>query len=115
MESQVERLALELVAACGLAKFGRLSMAILLGLSLAAFSTPVMGQAVNATLLGTVTDASEAVVYGAKVTVTEMKTGVSRSTTTNESGNYEFPNLPPGQYEVAVEREGFKNLRYEAA
>jgi len=108
IRSWTERLALELVAVCGLVKFGRLSMAILLGLSLAAFSTPIMGQAVNATLLGTVTDASEAVVYGAKVTVTEMKTGVSRSTTTNESGNYEFPNLPPGQYEVAVEREGFK-------
>jgi len=62
IRSWTERLALELVAVCGLVKFGRLSMAILLGLSLAAFSTPIMGQAVNATLLGTVTDASEAVV-----------------------------------------------------
>jgi len=108
VKSRVEKLALKLVAACGLVKFGRLSMAILLGLSLAAFFTPVMGQAVNATLLGTVTDASGAVVSGAKVTITEMKTGVSRSATTNEDGNYEFPNLPPGQYEVAVERDGFK-------
>src|SRR5438094_1181013 len=108
IRSWTERLALELVAVCGLVKFGRLSMAILLGLSLAAFSTPIMGQAVNATLLGTVTDASEAVVYGAKVTVTEMKTGVSRSTTTNESGNYAFADLPPGQYEVATEKQGFK-------
>ncbi len=68
----------------------------------------VWGQAVNATLLGTVTDVSGAVVAGAKVTITEMKTGVGRKTTTNDSGNYEFSDLPPGQYQVAVEREGFK-------
>src|SRR6266404_3730947 len=37
-----------------------------------------------------------------------MKTGVKRSTTTNESGHYEFGNLPPGQYEVATEIQGFK-------
>jgi len=66
------------------------------------------GQAVNATLLGTVTDVSGAVVAGAKVTITEMKTGVGRKSTTNDSGNYEFSDLPPGQYQVAVEREGFK-------
>jgi len=73
------------------------------------FSSPcVLGQAVNATLLGTVTDASGAVVAGAKVNATEIKTGVSHSTTTNDSGNYEFANLPPGQYEVATEKQGFK-------
>src|SRR6266404_4700196 len=37
-----------------------------------------------------------------------MKTGVKRSTTTNESGHYEFGNLPPGQYEAATEIQGFK-------
>jgi hypothetical protein len=65
-------------------------------------------QAVNATLLGTVTDASGAVVPNAKVTITEVNTGISRSGQTNESGNYTFPNLPPGQYSVAVEAAGFK-------
>ena len=62
----------------------------------------------NATVLGTVADSSGAAVSGAKVAITEMKTGISRSTTTNEDGNYQFPDLPPGQYEVAVERDGFK-------
>ena len=66
------------------------------------------GQAVNATLLGTVTDASGAVVPNAKVTITEVNTGVSRSGQTNESGNYTFPDLPPGQYSVTVEAAGFK-------
>src|SRR5437879_10963104 len=37
-----------------------------------------------------------------------MKTCVSRSTTTNDSGNYAFADLPPGQYEVATEKQGFK-------
>ena len=92
----------------GLVKLWRLSMAVVLGAVLLGFSAPVMGQAVNATLLGAVTDTSGAVVAGAKVTATEMKTGVSRSTTTNDNGNYEFGNLPPGQYEVATEKQGFK-------
>ncbi len=95
-------------ATAGLVKLWRLSMAVLLGAVLLGFSAPVMGQAVNATLLGTVTDTSGAVVAGAKVTATEMKTGVSRSTATNDSGNYAFANLPPGQYEVATEKQGFK-------
>ncbi len=65
-------------------------------------------QAVNATLLGTVTDSSGAIVPSAKVTVTEVNTGVNRSGQTNESGNYTFPDLPPGQYMVTVETSGFK-------
>ncbi|MGA2271638.1 MAG: carboxypeptidase-like regulatory domain-containing protein, partial [Bryobacteraceae bacterium] len=79
-------------------------------LTLLMAATVVTGwsQAVNATLLGTVTDASGAVVPNAKVTITEVNTGISRSGQTNESGNYTFPNLPPGQYSVAVEAAGFK-------
>src|SRR5271165_5575595 len=65
-------------------------------------------QAVNATLLGTVTDSSGAVVPSARITVTEVNTGVNRSGQTNESGNYTFPNVPPGQYSVSVEASGFK-------
>jgi len=95
-------------ATAGLVKLWRLSMAVLLGTILLGFSAPIMGQAVNATLLGTTTDASGAVVGGARVTAMEMKTGVSRSATTNDSGNYEFADLPPGQYEVAAEKQGFK-------
>ena len=66
------------------------------------------GQAVNATLLGTVSDSSGAVVVGARVTITEMNTGFRRSADTNDSGNYEFSHLPPGHYEVTVDHEGFR-------
>ncbi len=76
---------------------------------LAALSTSVSyAQAVNATLLGNVTDSSGAAVPAAKVTVTEMQTGTGRSMETNDSGNYVFPNLEPGVYKVTVERNGFR-------
>ena len=85
-----------------------LSMAVLLGTILMGFSAPVMGQAVNATLLGTVTDSSGASVANAKVTITETNTGISHTSQTNDSGNYVFPDLPPGTYRVIAEQTGFK-------
>src|SRR5258708_2095343 len=73
------------------------------------FSSPsALGQAVNATLLGTVTDSSAAAVANVKVTITETNTGISRTSQTNESGNYVFPDLPPGTYAVTAELSGFK-------
>src|SRR5437660_9276869 len=66
------------------------------------------GQAVTGSLLGTVTDSSGAAVPNAKVTITDTNTGISRTTTTNESGNYTFSDLPPGTYAVAAEVTGFK-------
>jgi Carboxypeptidase regulatory-like domain len=82
--------------------------AILLIAMLLAFSAPVRGQAVNATLLGTVSDSSGAPVGNAKITITETNTGISRTTQTNESGNYVVPDLPPGTYTVTAELSGFK-------
>lgn len=79
-----------------------------LSVLLLCFALSAFGQAVNATLLGAVTDASGAVVPNAKVTNTEVNTGISRSAQTNDSGNYTFPDLPPGQYSVTVEAAGFK-------
>src|SRR5260370_39428014 len=80
----------------------------LLGTILLGFSTPVLGQAVNATLLGTVTDSSGAAVANVKMTITETNTGISRGSQTNESGNYVLPDLPPGMYMVTAELPGFK-------
>ena len=71
-------------------------------------SIPAFCQAVNATLLGTVTDASGAIVPNAKVTITEESTGVSHTAQANESGNFTFPDLPPGRYTVSAEVTGFK-------
>jgi hypothetical protein len=62
----------------------------------------------NASLNGTVTDASGAVVQGAKVSVISRETGLRRETATNESGLYEFPLLQPGTYSLTAQKEGFK-------
>src|SRR5438445_9852541 len=85
-------------------------VAILLvtGLLLVFPSSRLQGKAVNATLLGTVTDVSGAVVPGTKVEIREVNTGSTRSIISNESGNYVFADLPPGQYQVSVEKQGFK-------
>ncbi len=72
------------------------------------FSIGAHAQAVNATVLGTVNDTSGAVVPNANVSITEAGTGFTRTTTTNSSGNYVFPNLPPGVYGVEVQAPGFK-------
>jgi hypothetical protein len=86
-------------------------MVLLLGIVLLSFSQPTAGQAVNASLLGTVSDSSGAVVRDAAVTITDMNTGFRRTTKSNDSGNYEFADLPQGQYEVVIEHEGFKKAR----
>ncbi len=77
-------------------------------LALLVSSAALYGQAVSGTLLGTVTDPSGAVVPNAKVAITETRTGIGRTTGTNDSGYYVFPNLPPGRYNVSVEQTGFR-------
>jgi len=57
---------------------------------------------------GFVRDASQAVVSGASVTVTNQGNGEQRQTTTNSSGYYVVPNLPVGTYSVTAELAGFK-------
>src|SRR5712672_14407 len=92
----------------GLITLCRLTTAVLLATVLLGFSQPAQGQAVNATLLGTVNDSSGAPVANVKLTITELNTGVSRSSQTNDSGNYVVPDLPPGTYRVIAELSGFK-------
>ena len=77
-------------------------------LALILFASAAAGQAVSASVLGTVTDTSGAVVTAAKVTVTEVSTQTTRTGQTNESGNFSFNDLPPGNYVVTVELTGFK-------
>src|SRR3984885_11619493 len=72
------------------------------------FIAAAYSQAVNGTLLGTVTDSSGAVIANATVTATETNTNVSHSGRTNESGNFSFADVPPGNYSVTVEMAGFK-------
>ena len=81
---------------------------LLLALMLVLSATYIYAQAVNATMLGTLTDPSGSGVSAAKVILTETNTGITRTAKTNDSGNYTFPDLPPGTYSVTGELEGFK-------
>jgi Carboxypeptidase regulatory-like domain len=64
-------------------------------------------QSATATLSGTVTDPNNAVVPGAHVTATNNGTGLKREATTNGSGIFTIPLLPPSTYTVLVENQGF--------
>jgi hypothetical protein len=62
----------------------------------------------SAGITGTVTDPTGAVMPGVQVTATHQLSGVAKSTTTNQSGVYQFVELLPGPYEVATSASGFK-------
>lgn len=64
--------------------------------------------AASATVVGTVTDQSNAIVPGATIKLTNVATGVSQTTTANETGQYTFPTVTPGTYSVEVTKQGFR-------
>src|SRR6266850_3475368 len=68
------------------------------------------GQSQEGRILGTVTDQSGGLVKGARVTITNVDTGVTRTLETNEVGDYVAPSLPPGPYKLVVEATGFKRV-----
>ncbi|MEO7145820.1 MAG: TonB-dependent receptor [Bryobacteraceae bacterium] len=82
-------------------------------LFIAALAGSLYGQAVNGSLLGTVTDASGALIQGAHVAILEVNTGVAREATTSDAGNYAFPDLAPGTYTITVTQAGFKKVTRE--
>ncbi|MCL4402820.1 MAG: TonB-dependent receptor, partial [Acidobacteria bacterium] len=74
------------------------------------FVANAFAQVDRATLVGTVTDPSGAVVPGAKVEITAPDTGSHRQVQTGPSGTYTFAGLPIGSYTVTASQQGFKTL-----
>src|SRR5689334_9541094 len=72
-------------------------VAVMLALSFAGFAQTV-GQ-----ITGVVTDPGGSIVVGATITITNSQTNAARTTTTNGAGNYVFPALQPGVYNVKAE------------
>src|SRR6267378_58257 len=66
-------------------------------------------QATTGSIVGRVTDQSEAPVSGAKVTAVNEQTGVKYPGKTDTDGNYAVYGLPPGTYTIAAERDGFQS------
>jgi hypothetical protein len=77
------------------------------------FATAGLAQeGINATLSGTVSDTSGALIPGVEVTAKNIATGVTSTTITNESGTYRFPSLQPGSYEAAATLTGFQTQTF---
>ncbi len=68
----------------------------------------LFGQSTTQSIQGLVTDNSGAVAPGAKITITNVATGVSRTVETNNTGNYSFQLVEFGDYEIRCEMQGFK-------
>src|SRR6185312_6672516 len=71
-------------------------------------SSSLFAQIDNGNITGRVTDATGAVIVGAKVTVVQTDTNFETAATTNSDGLYRALNLKPGPYRVTVVAPGFK-------
>src|SRR5262245_31996560 len=69
-------------------------------------------QTTNATLGGTVSDASGALIPGVTVTATNTQTGIVTTLVTNETGAYQFASLQTGVYKISAELPGFQTRVY---
>ena len=76
------------------------------------FPQSLLGQTAGngGTIIGTVTDPTGAVVPGASVTIENPVSGLTRTATTDASGQYQFVNLPFNPYHVTIQRTGFSTF-----
>lgn len=81
--------------------------------ALAVLTHSAWSQEVTATVVGTVTDPSGAVVPGATVKVTSIDRGVTYTGETNDAGLYRIAQLPVGQYNLTVQKSGFSTVAHE--
>src|SRR5947209_8810586 len=83
---------------------------LLIFLAVLLLLAPVYGQKITGTISGSVTDPTGAMVPDATVTITNAETGLVRTTTTNSSGDYSAPDLPPGTYKVVIRQANFREF-----
>ncbi len=85
---------------------------LLLGLGILfshGLGSPLYGQAASASISGYVTDQNNAAIPDAIVRITNQDTQIATTAKTSATGLYVFPSLQPGNYEVMVSREGFRD------
>jgi Carboxypeptidase regulatory-like domain len=75
---------------------------------LALLAPAAFPQGERATISGTVSDTSQSIIAGARVTLRNVNTNISATTESNTAGIYVFPALNPGTYEVTFEKQGFR-------
>jgi hypothetical protein len=82
----------------------------LFALAIILLAALAQAQETRGTISGAVLDATGAVLANAKVTATEVRTGVVNATISDASGQYNIPFLPPGEYEIKAEAKGFRSF-----
>lgn len=75
--------------------------------ALVLFTQAATAQSTLGTIVGRVADPSNATVAGANITLREENTNLTSSQTTSSQGDYVFPNLKPGIYQLTFEAKGF--------
>jgi hypothetical protein len=85
-------------------------VAVLSGFFLAVTAL-MWGQTATTSLHGTVSDPNGAVIPGASVTISNPATGFTRVTKTDAQGGYQFLELPPAKYDVAITASGFATMK----
>ncbi len=76
------------------------------------FAPRAVGQTETATVSGLITDSTGAVVPGAQVKLQSVERGAVQTVTTNNTGIYLFASLQPGQYQITVQKPGFKQVDF---
>src|SRR3984957_15415289 len=102
---------MHLFSSCGRSVFSALKHARLHHLAVLCFALVALSftvKAQDAAIVGTVTDPSGASVANVKITVTNSETSLTHTVTTNDSGQYVFPELKIGHYDAKAEASGFK-------
>ncbi len=79
-------------------------------LLIALFSVAALAQTFQGTLRGRVVDPADAAISGAKITIFDEGTKVSRTTVSNDQGEYVFTSLTPATYTIDTEASGFKKI-----
>ncbi len=92
------------------AHLARCSRTILCLVAVSCIAVPAAAQLDRGQITGTIKDQSGAVVPGATVTATDLQTQAARTTVTDGSGFYTFPNLSPSRYTIAAELQGFRKV-----
>src|SRR5919107_4537399 len=82
-------------------------------LLLVVFTSVLCAQFDTGAVLGTVRDRTDAVVPGARVTLTNVDTGISVTKETDDDGNYEFSNVKTGRYRLNAVKAGFTEAAAE--
>lgn len=91
----------------------RIARIISLLIAILALGVPALAQSNKGTIVGTVRDPNEALVTGAKVTVTNNATGDTHEAESGGEGTYTVTNLDPGKYRVNVTATGFQPVLFE--